>query len=68
MVKQPAMEPSEFQMSNEDFPALPGPPPSAPLSASTNFGSSETNLAALTSQAGNHIDIMPTQVRLFRGH
>ena len=24
MVKQPAMEASEFQMSNEDFPALPG--------------------------------------------
>ena len=24
MVKQPAMEPSEFTMSHEDFPALPG--------------------------------------------
>ncbi len=24
MVKQPAMETSEFTMSNEDFPALPG--------------------------------------------
>ena len=26
MVKQPAMEASEFTMSNEDFPALPGVP------------------------------------------
>ncbi|QQP38709.1 Uncharacterized protein FKW44_019367 [Caligus rogercresseyi] len=33
MVKQPAMEASEFTMSNEDFPALPGykPPSSAHL-------------------------------------
>lgn len=29
MVKQPAMETSEFTMSSEDFPALPGPPPSS---------------------------------------
>ena len=28
MVKQPAMESSEFTMSHEDFPALPGAPPS----------------------------------------
>ena len=27
MVKQPAMEANEFTMSNEDFPALPGPGP-----------------------------------------
>ena len=27
MVKQPAMETSEFTMSHEDFPALPGAPP-----------------------------------------
>ncbi len=27
MVKQPAMESSEFTMSHEDFPALPGAPP-----------------------------------------
>ena len=33
MVKQPAMESSEFQMSNEDFPALPG---SAPAGANSN--------------------------------
>ena len=29
MVKQPAMEASEFTMSNEDFPALPGPGPNS---------------------------------------
>ena len=29
MVKQPAMEPSEFTMSHEDFPALPGVPASS---------------------------------------
>ena len=36
MVKQPAMEASEFTMSNEDFPALPGVPgpnPPAPVTA-----------------------------------
>lgn len=36
MVKQPAMESSEFTMSNEDFPALPGPGPnSAPTAAAS---------------------------------
>ena len=33
MVKQPAMEPSEFTMSNEDFPALPGVPASSAAAA-----------------------------------
>lgn len=33
MVKQPAMEASEFTMSNEDFPALPGPGPNSAPSA-----------------------------------
>ena len=33
MVKQPAMEASEFTMSNEDFPALPGVPGPGPNSA-----------------------------------
>jgi CCR4-NOT transcription complex subunit 2 len=32
MVKQPAMEEREFQMSNEDFPALPGVPGPNPAS------------------------------------
>ena len=36
MVKQPTMESSEFTMSNEDFPALPGPGPnSAPAVAAS---------------------------------
>ena len=34
MVKQPAMEPSEFTMSHEDFPALPGVPASSGAAAS----------------------------------
>jgi len=33
MVKQPTEHTSEFQMSNEDFPALPGAPPSDGLSS-----------------------------------
>ena len=33
MVKQPAMEPSEFTMSHEDFPALPGVPASSAVAA-----------------------------------
>ena len=33
MVKQPAMEASEFTMSNEDFPALPAPGPNQGQSA-----------------------------------
>ena len=33
MVKQPAMEPSEFTMSHEDFPALPGVPASSAAAA-----------------------------------
>jgi hypothetical protein len=37
MVKQPTMhETSEFTMSSEDFPALPGPPPSSSSSSSFN--------------------------------
>ena len=41
MVKQPAMEASEFTMSNEDFPALPGVPgpnPAAPVTAAISAG------------------------------
>ena len=65
MVKQPVIEPSEFQMSNEDFPALPGQTISAPLAVSTNVGSSETNPPATPSQTGNYVDVTSTQVRLF---
>ena len=35
MVKQPAMEASEFTMSNEDFPALPGATRPAPAATSS---------------------------------
>ena len=63
MVKQPVIEPSEFQMSNEDFPALPGQTISAPLAVSTNVGSSETNPPATPSQTGNYVDVTSTQVR-----
>eukprot|EP00093_Oithona_nana_P002104 02104.XXX_34846_36863_1 [CDS] Oithona nana genome sequencing. len=41
MVKQPAMEASEFTMSNEDFPALPGVPgpnPAATVTAAISAG------------------------------
>lgn len=41
MVKQPTSEQSEFTMSNEDFPALPGTQNS---DGSTNAGLSENNL------------------------
>lgn len=37
MVKQPSDHSSEFQMSNEDFPALPGAPASDPKSVFDNF-------------------------------
>ena len=47
MVKQPAMEPSEFTMSHEDFPALPGVPAS-----STAAG---LNSSAVAGQATNTI-------------
>jgi len=35
MVKQPTIEPNEFTMSNEDFPALRGPPPTSATYSST---------------------------------
>ena len=38
MVKQPAMEPSEFTMSHEDFPALPGVPASSAAAALNSTG------------------------------
>lgn len=40
MVKQPAMEAGEFTMSNEDFPALPGPGPNSASTASNSAGPS----------------------------
>ena len=47
MVKQPAMEPSEFTMSHEDFPALPGVPASS--------GAAALNSTAAAGQATNSI-------------
>jgi hypothetical protein len=47
MVKQPAMEPSEFTMSHEDFPALPGVPASSAAAA--------LNSTAVAGQATNTI-------------
>ena len=47
MVKQPAMEPSEFTMSHEDFPALPGVPASSAAAA--------MNSTAAAGQATNTI-------------
>ena len=47
MVKQPAMEPSEFTMSHEDFPALPGGPASSAAAG--------LNTAAGSGQATNTI-------------
>ena len=47
MVKQPAMEPSEFTMSHEDFPALPGVPASSAAAG--------LNTAAGSGQATNTI-------------
>ena len=53
MVKQPAMEASEFTMSNEDFPALPGPGPnSAPAAPATPAPSAMDDLGA-ASAAGH---------------
>ncbi len=43
MVKQPAMESSEFTMSHEDFPALPG---SSSSSSATPAGGGPTAAAA----------------------
>ena len=43
MVKQPAMEPSEFTMSHEDFPALPGVPANSAAAGLNNaVGSGQT--------------------------
>jgi len=59
MVKQPAMEASEFTMSNEDFPALPGPGPnsagrSAPAAPAPSGlgGMSAASTVALPNQLG----------------
>jgi len=46
MAKQPTMEPNEFTMSNEDFPALRGPPPSA--SYSSTLGQNLNQLGQLS--------------------
>ena len=50
MVKQPAMEASEFTMSNEDFPALPGPGPnqgqSAPAAPAPSSGMDDISAAS----------------------
>ena len=42
MVKQPAPEPTEFQMFNEDFPALPGTSTSASATPASNGAYSKT--------------------------
>ena len=42
MVKQLAPEPTEFQMSNEDFPALPGTSTSASATPASNGAYSKT--------------------------
>ena len=47
MVKQPAMEPSEFTMSHEHFPALPGVPASS--------GAAALNSTAAAGQVTNTI-------------
>ena len=48
MVKQPADHSSEFQMSNEDFPALPGAPAAEPGSSNSILESVKLPTAGLT--------------------
>ena len=48
MVKQPADHSSEFQMSNEDFPALPGAPAPEPGGANSILDSVKLPTAGLT--------------------
>jgi len=50
MVKQPAMETSEFTMSHEDFPALPGAPPSGAV-ANSHDGVTSQSVASLLASA-----------------
>jgi CCR4-NOT transcription complex subunit 2 len=60
MVKQPAMEPSEFTMSHEDFPALPGVPASSSAAV--------LNSTAAAGQATNTIGDNPNDLsKLSRG-
>ena len=68
MVKQPAMETSEFTMSHEDFPALPGAPPSGAVANSHDGVTSQSvigshrgyfcncykNMAHITEEKFNH--------------
>ncbi len=48
MVKQPAMEASEFTMSHEDFPALPGPGPNAGPEGAVVAGAIGTGIPGLS--------------------
>ena len=48
MVKQPADHSSEFQMSNEDFPALPGAPAAEPGSSNSILESVKLPTTGLT--------------------
>lgn len=71
MVKQPAMETSEFTMSSEDFPALPGPPPSSANITSPNLSSSfgnvppaENSLGSLPVMGSNSSSTEPGQVQI----
>ena len=54
MVKQPAMEPSEFTMSHEDFPALPGVPASSATAAgmSNNAAAQQVGAGGMGSSSG----------------
>ena len=60
MVKQPAMEPSEFTMSHEDFPALPG--------VSASSAAAGLNSAVGAGQATNTIGdtVSLTQLSIFK--
>ena len=53
MVKQPADHSSEFQMSNEDFPALPGAPAAEPGSSNSILESVKLPTAGLTPEQVN---------------
>ena len=53
MVKQPSEHSSEFQMSNEDFPALPGAPAPEPGGANSILDSVKLPTAGLTPEQVN---------------
>ena len=58
MVKQPAMEPSEFTMSHEDFPALPGVPASSAAAALNSNVVGSQQAGGITNAIGDTVSFI----------